>query len=67
MPAAVALLDRGWGRPKQLLETNEPASPALRQGGRTNVTCSSKCRGPNTASQLGFQAWQSNHVNAIFG
>jgi hypothetical protein len=29
VPAAIALLDRGWGRPKQVLENADPASPIL--------------------------------------
>jgi hypothetical protein len=29
VPAAIALLDRGFGRPKQQIETNDPASPIL--------------------------------------
>ena len=27
VPAAVALLDRGWGKPKQMIETDSSASP----------------------------------------
>jgi hypothetical protein len=29
VPAAVALLDRGWGRPKQTIETDQSTSPIL--------------------------------------
>jgi hypothetical protein len=29
IPAAIALLDRGFGRPKQMIETNDPSSPML--------------------------------------
>jgi hypothetical protein len=29
IPAAIALLDRGFGRPKQMIETNDPAAPFL--------------------------------------
>jgi hypothetical protein len=29
VPAAIALLDRGFGRPKQTIETNDPANPIL--------------------------------------
>ena len=28
-PAAIALLDRGFGKPKQTIETNDPTSPIL--------------------------------------
>lgn len=29
VPAAIALLDRGFGRPTQSIETNDPANPVL--------------------------------------
>ena len=29
VPAAIALLDRGFGKPRQTIETNDPASPVL--------------------------------------